>query len=146
MHLARIHLIGFGIAIASTLVSSDVTAETTTPFDGKWNVTLTCPPYHDDDDAKGYVHRFGAEVKDGFFRGTHGTEGEPSWHDLSGAIAPDGTALLKLDGIVKNPDYSVNNAYRGKPYSYRVRAAFESRSGVGQRVGKRRCDFRFQHE
>ena len=146
MLFTRIQFIGFGIALVSTLVSSDVAAETATSFDGKWNVTLTCPPHHEDDDAKGYVHRFGAEVKDGVFRGTHGMEGAPGWHYLSGAIAPDGTALLRLDGIVNNPDYSVNNAYRGKPYSYRVWAVFEPRSGIGRRVGKRQCDFRFQHE
>lgn len=113
-------------------------------FDGKWEVTLSCPPHHDDDDAKGYVHRFPAEVKGGALRGVHGTEGQPSWHLLVGNIAPNGAAALTLDGIVNNPAYSINNAQRGKPYTYRVRAQFESSSGIGQRVGKRKCDFGFK--
>ena len=37
--------------------------EEASPFDGSWEVTLTCPPHHEDDDAKGYVHRFPAVVK-----------------------------------------------------------------------------------
>lgn len=119
-------------------------ADTATRFDGAWNVTLTCPPHSDDEDAKGYVHRFPADVKDGVLRGTHGTEGQPSWHLLSGTIAPNGTAALTLDGIVGNPDYAINNAQRGKPYSYRVRAQFEPASGSGQRVGRRKCDFAFK--
>lgn len=112
-------------------------------FDGLWNVTLTCPPHSDDEDAKGYVHRFPAEVKDGVLRGTHATEGEPGWHFLSGTVGKDGAASLTLEGIVSNADYSVNHAARGKPYVYRVRARFEPSSGVGQRVGKRKCEFRF---
>ena len=30
------------------------------PYDGKWNVTLTYPPHNDDEAAKAYVHRFTA--------------------------------------------------------------------------------------
>jgi len=114
-------------------------------FDGRWDVTLTCPPLLDeDDDAKGYVQHFQAEIKDGILRGTHGTEGQPSWHLLTGTVPPDGNAMLRLDGIVKNADYAVNHAERGKSYTYRVRAKFEQSSGSGQRVGKRKCEFRFK--
>jgi hypothetical protein len=114
------------------------------PYDGRWTVTLTCPPHNDDDDedAKGYAHRFPAEVKDGMMRGTHATEGQPGWHFLSGVIGQDGS--LRLEGIVNKSEYSVNHAYRGKPYVYRVRAKFETSSGVGQRVGKRKCEFQFR--
>ncbi len=114
------------------------------PFDGMWSVTLTCPPHNEDEDAKGYVHQFPAEVKAGVIHGTHGTEGEPGWHFLSGPIGKDGSASLTLQGIVSNADYSVNHAYRGKPYVYRVRAKFEPTSGTGQRMGKRKCEFRFR--
>ena len=79
-------------------------------------------------------------------RGTHGAEGAPSWHLLTGDIAADGSAMLRLEGIVNNPAYSVNNAQRGKPYTYRVRARFEPTEGTGQRVGKRKCDFRFKRQ
>ncbi len=136
--------------IASTLLSAGpaalAAAENPTRFDGVWNVTLTCPSHDDDEDAKGYVHRFPAEVKAGQFRGTHATEGQPGWHLLTGAIAQDGNANLTLEGIVNNPNYSVNHAFRGKPYSYRVRAKFEASSGNGRRIGKRKCDFEFKRQ
>lgn len=62
-----------------------------TPFNGQWQVVLICPPHHEDDDgAKGYVHRFPAEIKDSIIRGLYGTEGQPSYHLLTGTIAPDG--------------------------------------------------------
>jgi hypothetical protein len=114
------------------------------PFDGKWNVTLTCPPHHEDEDAKGYVHRFPAEIRNSVLRGTHGSEGQPSWHLLTGPIAADGSARLELEGIVNNPAYAINNAQRGKPYSYRVRASFGASEGTGSRVGKRKCQFQFK--
>ena len=113
-------------------------------FDGRWDVTLTCPPHNGDEDAKGYTHRFPAVVANGAFRGTHGSEGEPSWHLLTGTIGADGSAAMKLEGIVNNPDYSVGHAYRGKPYTYRVRAKFEATNGSGERIGKRKCDFRLK--
>ena len=73
-------------------------AEAPTTFDGQWDATLFCPPHNEDDDAKGYTHRFPAEIRNGFIKGVYGTEGQPGWHTLSGPIAPDGSAMLKLDG------------------------------------------------
>lgn len=142
--VARLWISAAWLVSACIVVPAAQAAEEASAFDGRWDVTLTCPPHNEDEDAKGYVHRFPAEVKGGVFRGTHGAEGEPSWHLLTGSIAPDGRAALQLDGIVGNPDYAVGQAFRGKPYSYRVRATFEATSGSGQRIGKRKCDFRFQ--
>jgi hypothetical protein len=133
-------------AASATILDSSPSAggEATSVFDGKWDVVLSCPAVRDDEDnAKGYVHRFTAEVRDSLLRGTHGEEGQPNWHLLTGTVAPDGKAELKLDGIVSNPKHAVNNAYRGKPYSYRVRGNFSPSSGSGQRIGKRKCDFQF---
>lgn len=112
-------------------------------FDGQWTVTLTCPPFDDDDEARGYKHEFTAEVKSSELRGVRGAEGEPGWHLLTGRIAEDGRARLKLQGVVSKAAFAVNNARRGKPYSYGVRARFVGASGKGERVGKRPCDFMF---
>lgn len=114
-------------------------------FDGTWDVTLTCPPLKDDaDDAKGYTQRFSGQVKDGMLRATHGVEGQPSWHLLTGEIPPDGKAMLTIEGIVKNADYAVNHAARGKSYTFRVRATFAGDHGTGVRLGKRKCEFDFR--
>ncbi|MEO6747773.1 MAG: hypothetical protein ABIS28_06415 [Caldimonas sp.] len=128
-----------------TLVGSPAFAQAKAgPFDGAWNVTMTCPPHNEaDDDAKGYTHRFVAEVQKSRMRGTHGKEGEPGWHFLHGKINDDGSATLRLDGIVNNPRFAINDAQRGKEYSYRIKAQFEPGSGAGQRLTGRACEFRF---
>ena len=114
-------------------------------FDGTWDVTLTCPPLNDDvDDAKGYTQRFSGQVTEGMLRATHGVEGQPSWHLLTGEIPPDGKAMLRIEGIVKSADYAVNHAARGKSYAFRVRATFEGDHGRGVRLGKRKCEFDFR--
>jgi len=82
-------------------------------------------------------------VIDGQLAATHRKEGEPGWHFLHGRIRPDGDAALRLDGIVNNPRYAINDAPRGKPYSYRVKAHFDEASGSGQRLTGRICEFRF---
>ena len=130
-------------ALAALGLATAQAAEAPTAFDGQWDATLICPPHNEDDDAKGYTHRFPAEIRNGFIKGVYGTEGQPGWHTLSGPIAPDGSAMLKLDGIVSRPDYAINQAWSGKAYTYRVRARFEANSGSGQRLGQRKCDFVF---
>jgi hypothetical protein len=132
------------MACAALMLSAPLTVRAApTPFDGAWNVTLRCPPHNDDDDTRGYTHRFPVQVVDGELRGTHGAEGEPGWHLLVGRIASDGSAKLRLDGVVNNPDYAINKAQRGKTYSYRVRAQFTESSGSGERLTGRVCEFRF---
>ena len=132
--------------IAASLVSMAAVAAHAQPlkFDGAWNVTMTCPPHNaDDDDARGYTHRFAAAVQKGRIQGTHGTEGEPGWHFLHGKINDDGSATLRLDGIVNNTKYAINDAARGKEYTYRVKAQFDATGGVGQRLTGRTCEFKF---
>jgi hypothetical protein len=130
----------------SLLAAVPATAQQAT-FDGTWNVTMTCPAHNaEDDDAKGYTHRFAAQVEKSRIRGAHGKEGEPGWHLLQGKINDDGTATLRLDGVVNNPKYAINDAQRGKEYSYRVKARFEANSGVGQRLTGRVCEFTFTRQ
>ena len=114
-------------------------------FDGSWSVTMTCPPHNDaEDDAKGYTHQLVGQVVDGYLTATHGKEGEPGWHLLKGKIQADGDAALRLEGVVNNPKYAINDAPKGKPYSYRVKARLDEKSGAGQRLSGRACDFRFE--
>jgi hypothetical protein len=133
----------FFIVFALACAAATAHAQTS-PFDGTWQVTLRCPPHNAaDDEAKGYTHRFAADVLQGRMRGTYGKEGEPGWHQLHGKIADDGSAALRLDGIVNNSAHAINNAPRGQEYSYRVKAQFDGNSGTGQRVTGRVCEFRF---
>lgn len=139
-------LLGFPLSAVVLAQDAQQTPPPVSVFDGKWTVSLDCPTYSDDkdDSAQGYRQTFPAEIKGGELRGTHLKEGEPGWHLLTGKIAPDGKATLKLDGIVGNAKKAINDAGRGKPYTYRVRAKFERDSGTGQRLGQRKCDFTFK--
>ena len=116
-----------------------------TPYDGAWTVTLHCPPHAGAaDDAKGYTHRFAGRVEAGELLATRGVEGEPGWHRLRGPIAADGTATLRFDGVVNSPAHAINEAPKGKPYSYRVKARFDANRGTGERIGGRACAFGFE--
>ncbi|MES2938787.1 MAG: hypothetical protein V4864_13960 [Pseudomonadota bacterium] len=105
---------------------------------------MSCPAHDaDDDDAKGYTHRFPGQVVQGELSATHGKEGEPGWHFLHGRLQADGEANLRLEGIVNNPKYAINDAQRGKRYSYRVKARFDEARGSGRRLTGRVCEFAF---
>ena len=132
------------LAAAVLLCTTSAALAQTSKFDGAWNVVMTCPPHNAaDDDAKGYTHRFPAEVQNSRFRGTHGNEGEPGWHFVHGKINANGSATFRLDGIVNNPKYAINDAERGKEYTYRIKAQFDEIAGVGQRLTGRACEFKF---
>ena len=68
----------------------------------------------------------------------------PAGEAAADDAGPYDDAMLTLDGIVNNPAYAVNNAQRGKLYSYRIRARFGATTGSGQRIGRRKCDFQFK--
>ena len=113
-------------------------------FDGTWSVVMVCPPHSSaKDDAKGYTHRFSAEVLNSRLKGTHGKEGEPGWHFLHGKINADGSASLRLDGIVNTPTHAINEAPQGKEYTYGIKAQFDATAGEGQRLTGRICQFKF---
>jgi hypothetical protein len=141
----RIASILFALFVAcSQAVAAEPPTTQPTKFDGAWNVTMVCPPHNEDDDAKGYTHRFSGTIVNGQMRAVHGTEGEPGWHLLTGTIAEDGSSTLRLEGIVNNANYAINNAQRGKGYKYRVKAQFDESSGTGQRLTGRVCTFTFK--
>ena len=137
-------LVPLVVALADTTALAQPAPASST-FDGAWNVTMTCPPHNEeDDDAKGYTHRYTGQVTAGELRAVHGTDGEPGWHLLRGRIGDDGNAALRLEGVVSNARYAINGAERGKRYSYRVKAHFDGSSGTGERLTGRTCTFVFK--
>src|SRR4249920_1757772 len=131
------------LSIAALLAVFGAAHAKPSQFDGAWNVTLTCPPHNEDDEAKGYTQHFPGEVVEGQMRAVYGVEGEPGWHLLTGPINPDGSATLSLEGIVNSPEHAINHAQRGKAYKYKVKAQFKQSSGSGERLTGRVCQFQF---
>lgn len=132
------------LAVSCAVLASSAAHAQRSKFDGTWNVVMVCPPHSSEkDDAKAYTHRFSAEVLESQLRGTHGKAGEPGWHFLHGKINADGSATLRLDGIVNSPAHAINEASRGKEYTYRIKAQFEATVGEGQRLTGRVCQFKF---
>ena len=110
-------------------------------FDGTWNVTVACPKHTDG--ALGYTLRFVAQVKDGFLRGDHGTEGTPGWLRLEGAIQPDGNATLEAKALTGDPKYTVGNLRQGVPVNFTVLSRFDDSRGTGRRMQHRECAVTF---
>ncbi len=136
-----------GLPAISLLLASAPAWAQASRFDGAWAVDMVCPAHRsNDDDAKGYHHAFPAQVVNGELRGQHRTDGEPGYHLLMGKIRADGSATLRLDGIVNNPNYAINNAPMGKKYSYAVKAMFDDKKGEGRRLSGRTCEFTFTRQ
>jgi hypothetical protein len=113
-------------------------------FDGKWQTTLSCEPSRG---ALGFSYRFDSEVKDGHFRGLHGTEGRPSSLLVEGDIAPDGSATLYAQGKTGGKEFVPGrDTQPGTDFGYHVKAHFDDRKGTGTRVEGRACSYEFERK
>ena len=111
-------------------------------FDGKWLTTVSCEGVRD---ALGYSYRFISEVKDGHFRGLHGTEGKPSSLLIEGTVSADGSAKLYATGRTGSKEYVPGrDTPRGTEYSYSIEAHFKGANGNGRRVEGRPCSLEFE--
>ena len=113
-------------------------------FDGKWQTTLSCEPSRG---ALGFSYRFDSVVKEGHFRGLHGTEGQPSYLLVEGDIAPDGSATLYAKGMTGSKEYVPGrDTQPGTDFGYYVKAQFEDRKGTGTRQEGRACSYEFERK
>ena len=132
------------LACISTMSQSLIAADAA-PFDGNWNVDLSCP-----NDAKsgalGYDFHFSAQISKGMLLGQRGVEKEPTWLQISGLVHEDGSALLMVNGLTGKPAYTLDHENSGTPYHYPVQAQFDGNTGNGQRVGDRHCHFVFNKQ
>jgi hypothetical protein len=112
------------------------------PFDGKWLTTVSCQGARD---ALGYSFRFVSEVKNGNFRGLHGTEGKPSSLLIEGTVSADGSAKLYATGRTGSKEYVPGrDTPRGTEYNYSIEAHFNGTTGTGSRVEGRPCSLQFE--
>lgn len=113
-------------------------------FDGKWLTTVSCEGARD---ALGYSFRFVSEVKNGHFRGLHGTEGKPSSLLIEGTVSGDGSAKLYATGRTGSKEYVPGrDTPRGTEYSYSIEAHFKDATGSGTRVEGRPCSLQFEKQ
>ena len=119
-----------------------VAANSTTAYDGNWNVAVICAPTPDGG-AQGYNYQFIAQVKDGFLRGDRLIEGDPGWLRIQGPIQADGNATLDARGITDDPKYTIGGGRKGMPFKYTVAAKFDGSRGSGRRLELRTCDLQF---
>ena len=111
-------------------------------FDGKWLTTVSCQGARD---ALGYSFRFVSEVRDGKFRGLHGTEGKPSSLLIEGTVSADGTGKLYATGWTGSKEYVPGrDTPRGTEYSYSIDAHFNGAAGTGTRLEGRPCSLQFE--
>ena len=132
------------LLVALTLGVLPTALLATESFDGKWLTTVSCAAARD---ALGYSYRFVSEVKDGNFRGLHGTEGEPSSLLLEGKIDSQGVGKLYATGRTGSKEYVPGrDTPRGTEYSYSIEAHFKDRTGTGARIEGRPCSFQFEKQ
>jgi hypothetical protein len=113
-------------------------------YDGKWLTTVSCEAARG---ALGYSYRFVSEVKNGNFRGLHGTEGQPSSLLVEGKVGADGSGKLYATGRTGSKEYVPGrDTPRGTEYSYSIEAHFQGTKGTGTRVEGRPCSLQFEKQ
>ena len=114
---------------------------TSTAFDGRWAVQLTCEDLRSGDSlAKGYTLNFISEVKDGQLKAQFGKVGQASSFAMVGTIRRDGTAEINVNGLTGNPNATVGHVQPGTPYAYPMIGSFTPTSGKATRSKLRPCE------
>jgi hypothetical protein len=111
------------------------------PFDGAWTTTVTCP---NGEGVLGYSFDVPTTIKNGVVHGQRMSPGEPGYLVLDGPIAPDGSAKLYAKGLVGASEVALGHAPVGTDYGYHVDAHFEAGKGRGTRVEGRPCELVFE--
>jgi hypothetical protein len=133
-----------GVLTAIALMVLPAVSPSEESFDGKWLTTVSCEGARD---ALGYSFRFVSEVKNGNFRGLHGTEGKPSSLLIEGTVGADGSGRLYATGRTGSKEYVPGrDTPRGTEYSYSIEAHFKGATGTGTRLEGRPCSFQFEKQ
>jgi hypothetical protein len=119
-------------------------SDSTSSFDGDWQVTMTCPNNTEKSAARGYKRQFPAQVKNGVLRGEIGVAESAGWLRIEGPIGADGNAGLDARGRTGDPDYAAQHPPPSSPYAYHIDARFEGARGSGRRLEQRVCNFAFE--
>jgi hypothetical protein len=121
---------------ALLLLAAPAAAQTTSRFDGSWDVAVTCAA----EGGLGYTMRLNGQVRGGQFSAE--TTGAPDAGrlTLAGPIASDGTASLRGEG---EPPRDARRPGR-RVERWVVEAQFVGSHGSGRRTEQRRCDLTFQ--
>jgi hypothetical protein len=86
-------------------------------------------------------------VKNGNFRGLHGTEGKPSSLLIEGTVGADGSGKLYATGRTGSKEFVPGrDTPRGTDYSYSIEAHFKGTTGTGTRVEGRPCSLQFEKQ
>ena len=113
-------------------------------FNGKWQTTVSCEPSRG---ALGFSYRFISEIKDGQFRGLHGTEDHPGYLFVDGTVLADGTAKLYAKGQTNGKEFVPGrDTAPGTEFGYHVNAHFDENKGTGTRVEGRACSYEFERK
>ena len=116
-------------------------ARRTGKFDGKWDVTLTCP---NEGDVLGYSRYLTAVVDVSIFHAEDLKPGQAGWLTIDGEIAIDGKAAFVVTGLTGvDPRFTLGHTKRGMPYNFPVDAQFNESRGTGKRLVGRPCNLLF---
>jgi uncharacterized caspase-like protein len=116
-------------------------ARKTGKFDGKWDVTMSCP---NEGDVLGYGRYLTAVVNASIFHAEDLKPGQAGWITIDGEIAIDGKAAFVETGLTGvDPRFTTGHTKGGMPYSFPVDAQFNESRGTGKRLMGRPCNLRF---
>jgi hypothetical protein len=120
--------------LAGIAISSETSAQSAGPFDGRWTTVVTCPPA---EGAGAFTLLVDADVKGGVFSGEKGEKDKPGWYSLNGKVRPDGRVEIFARGIVNSARLAAGNVPVGTEYGYPITGRLEGAKGSGSRQGGR---------
>jgi len=137
LHAGTIALL---VALLTPALAHAQDAKASTPYDGRWSITLVCDDVKEDGRVvKGYEYRFFVDVSNGRLDGQYKAPGTPGSLTMTGTVAPDGGLQITADGVTRLSEYTVGRVAQGTHYTYTMEGRLSGAGGNARRRELRPC-------
>ena len=119
-------------------------AQTTQPFDGRWNVVLDCADTGSGTSlVRGYTYSFAVNIVAGRMDGRFNEPTPPAFIRFVGTVTPEGALAINANGLTGSPVSTMGTLRPGSPYAYTLKGKLDATQGKADRVESRPCTATF---
>ena len=146
MHAAK-HTVTLLLWLCAASAPQSTQAQTSQPFDGRWNVVLDCPDTGEKTSlVRGYTYAFAVSVVGGRMDGRFDEPTPPAFIRFVGTVTPEGALAINANGLTGSPVSTMGTLRPGSPYAYTLKGKLDATQGKADRVESRPCTATFMRE
>jgi hypothetical protein len=132
------------LLLCAASAAQSTQAQTSQPFDGRWNVVLDCPDTGSGTNlVRGYSYSFAVNIVAGRMDGRFDEPTPPAFIRFAGTVTAEGALAINANGLTGSPASTIGKLRPGSPYAYTLKGKLDATQGKADRVESRPCTATF---